>query len=58
MLTRRKGLLVAQKIGANHYLESSAKTGEGLQEIFQAAARASLTTFKPKKRKARSCIIV
>ena len=35
-------MAVQQKIGAKHYLECSAKTGEGVREVFQYATRAAL----------------
>jgi hypothetical protein len=35
-------MAVASKIGARHYLECSAKTGEGIREVFQYATRAAL----------------
>lgn len=35
-------MAVAQKIGARHYLECSAKSGEGVREVFQYATRAAL----------------
>jgi Ras family protein A len=37
-----QGMAVAQKIGARHYLECSAKSGEGVREVFQYATRAAL----------------
>lgn len=37
---------VAQKIQAYKYLECSAKSGEGLKEVFEQAARASLLSKK------------
>ena len=40
-------MAVAQKIGARHYLECSAKTGEGVREVFQYATRAALLS-RPK----------
>ena len=42
-------MAVAQKIGAKHYLECSAKSGEGVREVFQYATRAALLTTKRKK---------
>ncbi|KAF8752556.1 small GTPase superfamily Rho family [Rhizoctonia solani] len=39
---RPQGMAVAQKIGARHYLECSAKSGEGVREVFQYATRAAL----------------
>jgi hypothetical protein len=37
-----QGMAVAQKIGAKYYLECSAKTGEGVREVFLFATRAAL----------------
>ncbi|KAJ1561119.1 GTP-binding protein Rho1 [Nowakowskiella sp. JEL0078] len=42
-VNNKEGLEVAQKIGAVRYLECSAKTGEGVNEILEFATRASLT---------------
>ncbi|KAG8882206.1 GTP-binding protein Rho1 [Tulasnella sp. 332] len=41
-VTPEEGMAVAQKIGAKHYLECSAKSGEGVREVFQYATRAAL----------------
>ena len=37
-------MTVASKIGAQHYLECSGMTGEGVRDVFQYAARAALLT--------------
>jgi len=50
-----QGQAVAQKIGARQYLECSARTGEGVREVFQHATRAAL--LKPKRKKG-ICVIV
>jgi len=50
-----QGQAVAQKIGARMYLECSARTGEGVREVFQHATRAAL--LKPKRKKG-ICVIV
>lgn len=46
-VTSNEGSALAQRIGARDYMECSARTGEGVREAFQAAARASLTV-RPK----------
>jgi len=51
-----QGIAVGQKIGARHYLECSAKTGEGVREVFQYATRAALLTRHPRKKK--GCVVV
>jgi len=51
-----EGIAVGQKIGARHYLECSAKTGEGVREVFQYATRAALLTRNAKRKK--GCVVV
>jgi len=46
---------VRKKIGAQKYLECSAKTNEGVREVFEHATRAALLTRKEKKKK---CVIM
>jgi len=46
---------VAQKIGAYKYLECSARSGDGVKEVFEHATRAALLT-KTKKKKA--CLLL
>ncbi|KAH8824505.1 small GTPase-binding protein [Flagelloscypha sp. PMI_526] len=41
-ITFNEGLDVALKMGAGQYFECSAKTGEGVAEIFEVAARAAI----------------
>ncbi|KIL57174.1 hypothetical protein M378DRAFT_46146, partial [Amanita muscaria Koide BX008] len=41
-VTPAEGMAVAHKIGAKHYLECSARTGEGVLEVFQYATRMTL----------------
>ncbi|KAM6493709.1 P-loop containing nucleoside triphosphate hydrolase protein [Amanita muscaria] len=43
-VTPEEGMAVAQKIGAKYYLECSAKTGEGVLEVFQYATRMTMST--------------
>ncbi|CAA7271360.1 unnamed protein product [Cyclocybe aegerita] len=56
-VTPEEGMAVAQKIGAKHYLECSAKTGEGVREVFQYATRAALLT-RGKKKHHSGCAIL
>lgn len=51
-----QGMAVSQKIGARHYLECSAKTNEGVREVFQYATRAALLSRTPKRHK--KCVVV
>ena len=37
-----------KKIGARHYLECSAKTNEGVREVFEHATRSALLSKKGK----------
>jgi len=56
-VTPEEGMAVAQKIGAKHYLECSAKTGEGVREVFQYATRAALLS-RGKGKKHNHCIVL
>ena len=49
-------MAIAQKVGAKHYLECSARTGEGVREVFQYATRAALLSRKVKKSK--NCVVI
>jgi len=47
-----QGVSLAKKIGAFEYLECSAKTGEGVREVFKTASRMALASIeKDKERK-------
>ncbi|RKP26651.1 GTP-binding protein rhoA [Syncephalis pseudoplumigaleata] len=50
------GAAVANKIGAYKYLECSARTGEGVQEVFEHATRAAL--LHRKKANKMSCLVL
>jgi Ras family protein A len=53
-----QGTAIAQKIGARHYLECSARTGEGVREVFQYATRAALLSRSGKKRSGGGCLVI
>ncbi|KNC97035.1 GTP-binding protein rhoA [Spizellomyces punctatus DAOM BR117] len=60
-VTPEQGYAMAQKIGAYRYLECSAKTGEGVTQIFEHATRAALAVTGKKnnhKRKKEKCIFL
>ncbi|KAH8106720.1 putative GTPase Rho1 [Cristinia sonorae] len=56
-VTYEQGLAVSNKINAAQYMECSAKTGEGVQEVFQCAARVALKV-KRRKRFLRRCVVL
>ena len=51
-------MAVAQRIGARHYLECSARTGEGVREVFQYATRAALLTRGKGGKKSHHCVVL
>ena len=51
-----KGQAVAESIGAHAFYECSARTKEGVEEVFENAVRAALISVKPPKRK--KCVIM
>ncbi|OCB91126.1 small GTPase-binding protein [Sanghuangporus baumii] len=56
-VTPEEGVAVAQKIGAKQYLECSARTGEGVREVFQYATRYALLANKKPKRGV-NCVVL
>ncbi|KAJ3104924.1 GTP-binding protein Rho1 [Physocladia obscura] len=46
-LTAQQGIAVANSIGAKKYLECSARTGQGLRQVFEEAARVALARHRP-----------
>ena len=54
MVMTLKGRAMAEKIQAYKFLECSAKTGEGLREVFEHATRAALLAKKKRKSTAAS----
>lgn len=49
--------MVRQKIGATRYLECSAKTGEGVREVFEQATRLALVSNKKHGKKSKCSIL-
>lgn len=54
-VTSEEGRAMAEKINAYGYLECSAKTKEGVREVFETATRAALQV---KRRNRKKCIII
>ncbi|KAG8744375.1 GTP-binding protein Rho1 [Ceratobasidium sp. 414] len=54
-VTPEEGMAVAQKIGARQYFECSAKSGEGVREVFQYASRAALLVRSNRKKSTKLC---
>jgi Ras family protein A len=56
-----QGEEVKKRIGAVKYIECSAKTGEGVREVFEHATRAALTNTKKrggKGNKKKGCVVL
>ncbi|KAG5955187.1 hypothetical protein E4U57_003656 [Claviceps arundinis] len=45
-LTPHDGEAAAREVGARRYLECSSLSGEGVDDVFEAATRAALLTFE------------
>jgi Rho family protein len=45
-VTSREANQIADEIGARKYLECSSLSGEGVDDVFEAATRAALLTFE------------
>ncbi|KAH0596544.1 hypothetical protein MHUMG1_05662 [Metarhizium humberi] len=45
-LTTHDGEMAAREVGAKRYLECSSLSGEGVDDVFEAATRAALLTFE------------
>ncbi|KAG8744374.1 GTP-binding protein Rho1 [Ceratobasidium sp. 414] len=59
LATPEECMAVAQKIGARHYLECSAKSGEGVREVIQYATRAALLSSSRKESsKSSKCVVL
>jgi Rho family protein len=55
-LTPKEGSETAAQIGARKYLECSSLTGEGVDDVFEAATRAALLSFE--KERSGCCVIL
>ncbi|KAK8054153.1 GTP-binding protein rho2 [Apiospora saccharicola] len=55
-VAERQGEAIAQEVGARKYLECSSLSGEGVDDVFEAATRAALLTFE--KGEGAGCCIV
>jgi Rho family protein len=55
-VTTKEGNETGAAIGARKYLECSSLTGEGVDDVFEAATRAALLTFD--KRKSSCCVVL
>ena len=52
-----EGSLKCERIKAYAYLECSAKTKEGVRDVFTTAARAALMTKAERRNKRKCCIV-
>ena len=54
--TQKAGNDMKDEVGAKKYLECSSLTGDGVDDVFEAATRAALTTFE--KREGAGCCLI
>ena len=55
-VTTREGSEAASELGARKYHECSALTGEGVDDVFEAATRAALLSIN--RRKTSCCVVL
>ena len=55
-INSREASEIAHEIGARKYLECSSLTGEGVDDVFEAATRAALLTFE--KGEGSGCCVI
>lgn len=53
-----QGIFLQNSIGAREYFECSAKTRDGVQDVFEAAARAALLVKSKKRRFRGGCVVL
>jgi Rho family, other len=56
-VSEQQGESAAREIGARRYLECSSLSGDGVDDVFEAATRAALLTFE-KGEGAGCCVIL
>jgi len=57
-VTPEEGEEIRKKIGAYKYLECSAKTNEGVREVFEHATRAALLSRSSRKSSHKKCLVL
>ncbi|KAJ1905347.1 GTP-binding protein Rho1 [Coemansia sp. S17] len=57
-ISNERGKEVGRQIGATKYLECSAKTREGVDDVFREATRAALLAKPGKKNKNSRCLVL
>jgi len=57
-ITSKEGAEMAQQCGARKYLECSSLTGEGVDDVFEAATRAALLATNDGSNKGGCCVIL